>query len=49
VPFASVSVAVPINAADPLGAAKGIAYRELGVKTFARTQVRLFDPNRRTS
>jgi hypothetical protein len=46
VPFASVSVAVPLNAADPLAAAKGIAQRELGVKGFARTKVKLYDPNR---
>jgi hypothetical protein len=46
VPFASVSVAVPLNAADPLTTAKGIAQRELGVKGFARTKVKLYDPNR---
>jgi len=48
-PFATLTVAVPINAADPLATAQGIAKRELGLDHFGRHRIRLFDPERPTS
>ena len=48
-PFDSVTVAVPLNAADPLATAQGIARRELGLTTFARSRVQHYDPERPTS
>jgi hypothetical protein len=48
-PFATVTVAVPLNAADPLATAQGIARRELGLTTCARSHVRRYDPERPTS
>jgi hypothetical protein len=47
IPFATVTVAVPLNAADPLSAARGIAEREIGLKEVARSRVSLFDPTRK--
>jgi hypothetical protein len=46
IPFASVNVSVPVNAADPLSAARAIAEREIGLKGVARSLVHRFDPER---
>jgi hypothetical protein len=46
IPFASVNVSVPVNAADPLSAARAIAEREIGLKGVARSLVTRFDPER---
>jgi hypothetical protein len=43
-PFHAVKVAVPLNAADPLATAAGIARREIGLSAYARYDVRVFDP-----
>lgn len=45
IPFHEVHVAVPLNAADPLAAAAGIAHREIGLSAHARHHLRLFDPS----
>ncbi len=47
-PLSSLVVAVPINSADPLAAAKGIAQRELGLSQIRAGKVKSFDPNRRS-
>lgn len=47
-PLASLTVAVPINASDPLAAAKGIAQRELGLSHIRTGQVTVFDPKKRS-
>ncbi|MEO6787222.1 MAG: hypothetical protein ABI318_13910 [Chthoniobacteraceae bacterium] len=44
IPFASVTVEVPLNAGDPLAAAKAIAAREIQLTEFGRTDVLLYDP-----
>ena len=47
IPFASATVEVPLNAGDPLTAAKAIAAREIQLTEFGRTDVTLFDPARK--
>ncbi len=44
IPFHEVEVAVPLNAADPLAAAVGIARREIGLSAHALHDVSRFDP-----
>ena len=45
IPFHQISIAVPLNAPDPLATAAGIARREIGLTTHARTLERRFDPS----
>ncbi len=45
IPFHQISIAVPLNATDPLATAASIARREIGLTAHARTQVRRFDPS----
>ena len=47
IPFASATVEVPLNAGDPLSTARAICAREIQLTEFARTDVRLFDPERK--
>lgn len=46
-PLREVRVEVPVNAADPLSAAKAIAARELGLTQWGRSHVELYDPARK--
>ncbi len=45
IPLVGVTVSVPLNAADPVATARGIASREIGLKEVARTEVDLYEPN----
>ena len=45
-PFASVEMAVPVNATNPLAAAQALAERHIGLRASARSHVTLFDPER---
>ncbi len=45
IPLLGVSVSVPLNAADPVATARGIAAREIGLREVARTEVDLYEPN----
>ena len=47
VPFATVTVRVPINAADPVASARAIAAREIGLTSIGRTHVQPYDPARK--
>src|SRR5207302_5253565 len=47
IPFASVTVRVPINATDPLASARAIAAREIGLAGVALADVRPYDPTRK--
>jgi len=46
IPFATASVQVPINAADPVATARAIAARELVLTETARTHLRPYDAAR---
>ena len=43
-PLVSVEVGVPLNAADPVAAARAIAAREIGLTESVRATLRLYDP-----
>ena len=46
IPFATVWVQVPLNAGDPVAAARAIAARELKLGSVARHALRRYDPER---